>query len=145
VLRNGYSILQKTIGYDKVKRNFNRELMFGSSFWSITHDLASYVVSQKKWIFENYHDTSFPEESFLQTVLEDSPFKNRRYTSSNSNLNDHLRLIQWNRQSYSGRGHPHVWTINDVETIRSSNNLFARKFIISIDRHVIDSIIKMTQ
>jgi hypothetical protein len=145
VLANIYFIIQRIFGYDKVKKNFNKRLMFGSSWWSITHDFAKYVVTQKKWIFDNYYEAFIPAESFIQTVLEDSPFKNQRYSSKNVKLNDNLRLIDWTNQNVGGRGHPHVWTMDDLEIIRSSDNLFARKFFLSYDSQIIYETIKMAQ
>jgi hypothetical protein len=145
VLRNIYFIIQKIVGYDKVKKNFNKRLMFGSSWWSITHDFAKYVVTQKMWVFDNYCETFVPDESYIQTVLEDSPFKDQRYSSKNGKLNDNLMLIDWKNQNVGGRGHPHVWTMDDIEIIRSSDNLFARKFSISHDSEIIYETIKIAQ
>jgi hypothetical protein len=151
VLKNLYFMVQKMAGYDKVRKNFNKKLMFGSGFWSITNDFAKHILEHKQWIFDNYHDTSMPEESFLQTVLEDSPFKYRRYRSPNSLLNDNLRLICWNYEKYWNyknwglRGHPHVWTIADLEMIRRSENLFARKFDMSADSQIVYETIKIAR
>lgn len=150
-LRNIYFIAQKVAGYDKVKKKFNKKLMFGSPWWSITNNFAKYVVTQKKWIRDNYCGTFAPDESFIQTVLEDSPFRDRRYRVKNGKINDNLRLIHWDYQNYWSlknidlRGHPHTWTIHDLERIKDSENLFARKFSLSYDRGIVYETIQMTQ
>jgi hypothetical protein len=70
-----------------------------------------------------------PDETFFQTVLMNSPYKNRISY-------DNLRYITWP----PGSRHPMTLDRRDFDTFMDSNKLFARKFDTTVDADVLDMI-----
>lgn len=56
-----------------------------------------------------------------------------------SGIEQNLRLIDFQRGN--GYGSPHVWTINDINEILNTNNLFGRKFDSEIDAEIVEEIL----
>ncbi len=111
--------LQKILKIDRI-RNTKKAFLGGSQWFSITHDLATYVLSQEKNI-EKYFNWGFcVDELFLQTLAYQSPYMS-------SIVNKSLNLIDWTK------GRPYTFTIDDYNDIIQSDYLFARKFS---DEHI---------
>lgn len=118
----------------KINRNFNLNSRAGSNWFSITDDLARYVIRSEKWIKKTFKYTLCCDEVFLQTLIINSDFKNKVYHSGGENCNSNMRLIDWNR------GNPYVFRTSDFYEIVNSNNLFCRKFDEDIDNDIVKKI-----
>lgn len=107
------------------------KLFGGSAYWCLSKECIEYVdnlVQQKKDFVKFFKHVLIPEELFFQTVLLNSPLKNRI-------INDNLRYIVW----YSTR-HPPVLMRENLEEFINTDKLFARKFDITIDPEILDLI-----
>lgn len=118
--------IQQLIGINRIKSS-NLEYKKGVNWFSITQDLAEYLVSQQKNIKSQYEYTKAADEIFLNTIAWNSIF---RKTISD----DSLRLIDWKR------GKPYIFRKEDYETLMNSNALWARKFSEQTDPVIIDLI-----
>ncbi|MGB8021727.1 MAG: beta-1,6-N-acetylglucosaminyltransferase [Candidatus Nanopelagicales bacterium] len=114
---------QQMLGVDRVK-NAGMRPKFGPNWFSITHGLASHVVSRSDWITGTFARTQCADEVFLQTVLGESPFAGNRDPDRvhRDGSAQALRLIDWTR------GSPHTWIGADLDTVLASDCVFARKF-----------------
>lgn len=124
---------QKSTGVDRLKTN-PFTLRVGSNWFSITSELAEYVLLQESNIREHFSSGYCADELFLQSIVYDSEFfKNvcKKYKNDNENCK---RLIDWKR------GCPYTFTKNDYDEIMSSTAMFARKFSTSVDKEIIDMI-----
>lgn len=132
--------LQMAVGY-RINRNVN--FCFGSQWFSITDDLARYVVSKEEWLERVFRHTSTCDEIFLPTLVCNSRFKEKLYVSSpvkiqkDFNLGN-MRFIDWSR----GESIRHPWTFlaSDEKLLNSVPHLWARKFDSSVDSEIIDKI-----
>ena len=117
-IRNLTLGVQKVIQYE---RKSNLDFKKGSNWFSITHEFASYVLSQKEEIFKRFNHTLCPDEIFLQTLLWNSKFKDQIFNPTLPDVGS-LRLIDWER------GKPYVWREEDWHELENSPLFFARKF-----------------
>ena len=99
----------------------------GSNWFSINHELAQYVLSRKKDIRNYFRYSSCSDELFLQSIVQDSPFRDKV-------VPDMLREIDWKR------GRPYTYRKEDFPLLTESDRLFARKFSTEIDPVIIDMI-----
>lgn len=60
-------------------RNKSIKLQKGAQWFSISDELARYVVSLESWIQKTFKNTSCCDELFLQTIVVNSPFRKRLY------------------------------------------------------------------
>lgn len=128
--------MQQILGINRVK-NENFEFQMGSNWFSITNKLASYIVSQTEKIKSYFKYTLCCDELFLQSVIINSSFKNNLYDKSFSDSQDgNKRLIFWQNHS------PRIITMADLDTLRNSKQLFARKFDSNVDSKVIKVLYK---
>ena len=66
---------------------------FGSSYWCLTRECVTYVnafVRENPDFVDFFKHLWIPDELFFQTIILNSPFKNRV-------VNDNLRCIDWSR------------------------------------------------
>ena len=108
----------------------------GSQWFSITNDLAKYIVSNEKVINNMCKRAFCSDEVFLQTlVYNNDKFKaNLYYQGYDDNYKANMRNIVWRENR------PHVWTIEDYEELINSDYLFARKFDEKVDNQIIEKI-----
>ena len=86
-----------------------------------------------------FSDKTFAiDEVCPQTIIENSYYKDSIYINP-SGMEQNLRLIDFQRGN--GYGSPHVWTINDINEIMNTNNLFGRKFDSEIDAEIVKEIL----
>ena len=124
--------LQKMIG---IKRNKKIPFQKGANWFSITDDLARKVINEKAWIKRVFKFTECCDEVFLQTIVNQSEFKEKLYHKEYDNdLHAIMRLIDWNR------GTPYIFRSVDKEILKETDMLFARKFDCTVDREIIDYI-----
>lgn len=113
-----------TGGYKNTFKVFRRkdnnkiDYYFGSQWWCINKEFAKYItefILSKKEYVEFYKKTSCPDESFFQTILMNSDFKETRV--------DYLHYIDWSQ----GGNSPKYLDLTDYDNIISSGKFFARK------------------
>ena len=97
----------------------------GPNWFSITHELAKYVLDQCRFIRKHFSMTVCADEMFLQTVAMMSPYRN-------SVENCTLRYIDWER------GSPYTFCSSDYQQLCSSECMFARKFDAAVDEKIVD-------
>ena len=108
----------------------------GSNWFSITGNLAHYVYNNMPEYERVFRYSYCADEVFIQTIVENSEFKNNLYMPDcNNNHVACMRLIDWNR------GNPYVWRKEDYDEIMSSPCIFARKFDINTDSEIIDLVL----
>lgn len=118
--------LQKIIKLNRVTA-LNKEFYKGTNWFSITHNLASYIVENAENIRKDYRYTYCADEIFLHTIVKSSPF-------DDNVVNDCLRYIDWDR------GQPYIFTEEDYELLMNSNKFWARKFSEKIDMNIVNKI-----
>lgn len=127
----------------KLRRNKDIQFYKGSQWFSITHELAKYVVNRIPWIHKVFHRAIICDELFLQSLVMASPFKDALYKSDVEGMTDNLRLIEWNPEIC--HRHPKTFDINDFEKLKASPCLWARKFDEQYDNEIIDRVIAMVK
>lgn len=91
----------------------------GNANWSITHDLAQYVVSKESEIEKMYKHSFCGDEVFIHTLVYNSKFWDRVYNNEDE-YESSMRITTWEDKF-------NQFHINDLEKLLSSNRLFARK------------------
>lgn len=89
--------------------------------------MESYLKSHPEYI-RFYRNVNCPDESFFQTLLMNSPYKNKRA--------DYLHYVDWSE----GGNNPKVLKIEDLENLMASDKLMARKLDTEVDSRIIDEI-----
>ena len=134
-LRRTGELLQRPF-VDRTKKDPDGYLFQkGAQWFSITHALAAYVLSQEDWLRERYRSTFCPDEIFLQSLVINSSFRDT--LPSDYCGDDHktcLRYIDWQR------GKPYSFRNEDYDELAStpSEYLFARKFDYRANAEVVD-------
>lgn len=115
------------------------DFRYGANWFSITEDLARYVVSRKDWIRKVFSHTCNCDEVFLQTLVWNSPFLAKCYDpaeyDSRMDSVSNMRFVDWSRGGHVR--HPWVFRSDDFDLLMSRPQLFARKFDINVDSQVI--------
>lgn len=126
--------LQRRLGYDH-SRPFGLELRKGSDWFSITHALACHLLDNERMIRRLLRFGHVPTEFYMQTLAWNSPFRERLYDVADE-FGGSARLIDWSR------GGPYVFTDDDFDELTTSDRMFARKFLSSVDQRVIDRLVE---
>lgn len=103
-----------------------------SAYWTLSLDCALYVAKYVKEnrSLERYFKYTFGSDEFVyQTVIMNSHYRD-------SVVNSNYRYIDWSE----GGMNPKLLKIEDFEKLKESGCLFARKFNIDIDHHILDLI-----
>lgn len=134
--------MQMAVGY---KINKDVDFRFGSQWFSITDDLARYVVAHEDWLERVFRHTSTCDEIFLPTLVAASPFADKLFVkepvANQKELNlSNMRLIDWTRGE--SIRHPWVFRMDDLPMLENSEHLWARKFDEAIDAGIIDILYK---
>ena len=127
--------VQKILKINRLK-NSKMIIKSGSQWFSITNDLARYIVDNEKLINKMYSHTFCSDEVFLQTICyNNEKFRtNLYYQGYDDNYKANMRNIVWRNNR------PHLWTKEDYEELINSDYLFARKFDEKIDNQIIEKI-----
>lgn len=107
------------------------KLFGGSGVWCLTRDCVEYLneFAQRNNRFVKFFKHVFaPDEIFFQTVLMNSHLKSRL-------VDDDLRYVLWNDSP-----HPKILGKQNFEEMINTDNLFARKFDMTVDADVLDMI-----
>lgn len=135
---NGKRLLKRayveiTGGYNRTFRPFKRtyrfKSYFGSQWCCLSGNTVSWILrflSRHPGYIEFFKHCSTPDESFFQTLVMNGPYKNKR--------EDYLHYIDWSEEKSS----PKVLCIEDLEKLKSSSKLMARKFDVDVDRSVLE-------
>jgi hypothetical protein len=105
----------------------------GSSYWCLSRECIEYIyhLTRTNPEFVNFfRRVDVPDELFFQTLILNSPFKNRV-------RNDNLRYIIWKDLK---SGSPAILRVEDYPDLLGSSKLFARKFDITVDPIILDMI-----
>lgn len=105
----------------------------GSSYWCFPRDCVEYIYNflntPKGKEYVNYFKyVDGPDEMFFQTLLLNSPLKDRI-------VNDNLFFIDWENPNPT---RPRVFEACDFERLANSPKLFARKFNATRDSEIFD-------
>ncbi len=109
------------------------KLYGGSSYWCLSRDCIEYIykfVQQNSSFVNFFKHVSTPDEIFFQTIILNSTFKDHL-------VNRNLRYIDWSKPDPP---YPAILRKLDFERFIVTDNLFARKFDISIDEEILDMI-----
>lgn len=119
-----------------LKRNAKIQFQKGPNWFSITDDLARYVIKRKEWIKKAFHDTICCDEIFLQTIVINSVFADRiyQYAGTENTEEAAMRLVDWER------GGPYVFKNEDYSELLNSNMIFARKFDCQTDNNIVNKL-----
>lgn len=135
--------VQLLLGVDRVKKLCSAQnitIMGGATWFSITEQLAVAIIDNENLIKRIFSDrTIFADEMFVQTIVWSFGFGETIFDSSDlyKTGNGSMRYIDWSR------GAPYTWAMKDLEELRLSNCLFARKFDQNTDWDIIDSVASM--
>ena len=126
-IRYRFINIQKKLGVNRLKK-CNMVFQKGPNWFSITHNLALFLIQNQKAIKHLCRFSLCADELFLQTFAMISPFRNNI-------VDDSLRYIDWER------GKPYTFTEADYNELVNANKLFARKFDENISKKVVDRIL----
>jgi len=138
--------IQKLLRIDRSKRH-NLTYMKGSNWFSITHELAKYVVASEGLIRKLFRFTWNSDEMFLQTIVYNSPFREHLVTDytdiryrvlKSEKVMVNYRAMDWADEL--GSAHPRNLTIGDLEALKNSKAFWARKFATKVDASVIQEV-----
>ena len=95
----------------------------GAMWFSVTHNFAEELLSEKEEMLKLYKYTHIPDEIYLQTFVRQHHYEDRLYKDGNEY--SCCRLIDFKR----GTGkNPYVWQSKDYDELMKSSCLWARKF-----------------
>lgn len=136
-MRHGLVKAQKGLGIT-VSREPPRGFHHGSAYFSITHAFAQYILSKEPWIEKTFRHGLVCDEVFIQTLILDSPFKEKRCLGVEDKTSN-LRYIDWKRRE---KNSPYTFNVNDYDELMKAREIafFARKFNINRDRQIINLI-----
>ena len=109
--------IQQLLG---VRRTYPLELRKSLHFVSVSHEFVSYLLSKKDFIKKTFAYTLCGDEFFLQSILWNSPFRERTYKRDDDGPGS-MRKVLWINHI------PHVWKKCDFQELVSSPELFAVK------------------
>ncbi len=110
----------------------------GSQWWALTGDCVSHLMSyveDNPCIVNYFKYTFIPDETFFQTLICNSPFK-EEVTGYG------LTYIDWQNPNPLP---PRVLTVEDFESLKKSDCLFARKFELGRSQELLALINDMLQ
>ncbi len=134
-----YAILlaQRVVRYDRL-RGKDVLLGKGSQWFSVTEGLARYMLDYEKHDLGFFDSYLCGDEMFPQTVIANSPFMDNIWRGPQQDDNTAtMRLVDWGRAV--GKS-PHTFEIGDLEMIKASPMLFARKFDSGKDAEIIEAV-----
>ncbi len=116
---------QYVLGVDRLK-GFDKQLLCGGNWFSITDKLAKYVVDNEGWIKKHFRYTQCADEVFLQTLISGTEFEENLYMPvPQPGYIACMHLVDWQR------GDPYTYKKEDFKELINSPFMFARKFDIA--------------
>jgi len=142
-IRRSIILFQKGLHLKNIKAGILGEIKKGSDWWSVTHDAVKLAIEKKRDFKNGFYRAYCPTEFLMQTVIWNSCLK--------GNLNGYcvdsnMREIDWDRGGLTDApGGPYVWRVSDLERLKNSGKLFARKFDEKIDFRIVEEIYHYTK
>ncbi|MFD1399692.1 beta-1,6-N-acetylglucosaminyltransferase [Lacticaseibacillus suilingensis] len=129
--------LQRSLRINRLS-NTSLNFQMGSNWFSITDDLARYVLSESTRYLPFFKYSQCADELFIQTIIINSPsFLSRLFKTSFDDAQDaNMRFIQWVNHA------PRDLTVEDFSALANSPLLFARKFNPGTDSEIIDKVLE---
>lgn len=115
--------IQKILNVNRIK-DIKYTLKKGTNWFSITNNLAHYIVEKENEIYNLFRFGCCVDELFLHTMVYNSNFRDKV-------AGDSLRYVDWIR------GSPYTFTEEDFDDITSSDKIFARKFSKKVDYDIV--------
>ena len=113
-LRRAFIKLQQVSGWE---RHFRMPLYKGSNWFSATGPCVDWLLERRDWMAREFRYVHAPDEIAVPTAFMMSPF------ADNVSALGNMRTIEWRSD-----GSTHVYTLSDIDKLRNSRCLFARKF-----------------
>ena len=123
-LRAGFLRLQEAL---RLYRNKDVDFKKGSQWVSLTEGMARYFVDHKDWVRKTFLHTFCCDELVVQTLCWMSPYR-KRIHSLESDGSGCMRMIGWREQPGQKEFILKDWSADDLERLKASPALFARKF-----------------
>lgn len=127
-------LVELTGGYNRTFDIFRRKVpdnmkfYLGSSWIFLSGEMEQwmedYLKSHPEYI-RFYRNVNCPDESFFQTLLMNSPFREKR--------EDYVHYVDWSE----GGNSPKILTVAEYEKLKSSDKLIGRKFDLSVSKDLI--------
>jgi len=127
-------VLNKIQAKLKIENKLGMDIKYGSQWFSITHELAKYVVSKKAFVFKKFKYACCGDEMFLQILVYNSKFVDNLFLPSGDPIVQNHRYIDWKR------GNPYTFKSRDYNELMNSGVCFARKFSTKEDSDIINKI-----
>ena len=124
-----FMLYQEKHGIDRLKKLEGMEFYKGHQWFSITHNLAEYIIQNERKLQKIYHLTNGSDEIAIPTLAMNSVFHDRVKDSE-------LREIDWLR------GSPYEYTLDDLEELKNSKAFFARKISYNREPLLVNKIIE---
>lgn len=118
------------------KMPYNLEAMGRSQWFSIAPGFAKYILD---YIETHPRTVRFfklswaPDELFFQTILYNSEHRGKM-------VNNNLRYIDWS----DGKASPKTFAADDLQVLKASGKLYARKFNAKTDALILDKLDEIT-
>ncbi|WP_423221119.1 beta-1,6-N-acetylglucosaminyltransferase [Bifidobacterium breve] len=107
----------------------------GAQWFSITDNLARYVVDNWSWCKQIFAHSFCSDEMFLQTIILNSSYRENIYhPQADDDYRAIMRLIQWNQGDLT------TFRTKDYQELIYSPMIFAWKFNENIDEEIINLI-----
>lgn len=122
----------------KIRINTDVDFRYAAQWFSITDDLARYVLERRNWLEKVFRHTNTCDEIFLATLVWDSPFRDKLYDKEAHPANSgsgNMRFIDWSRGS--SIRHPWTFTADDFDLLMRVPQFWARKFNEKVDPVII--------
>ncbi len=137
-LERSLLLAQIVLKIDRTRKYRDFTIKYGSNWVSITDDMVAYILDNKKKIRKIFKWTNSGDELFVQSLIYNSSFREHLYCGNDDCTEQaNLRYLDFVRGK---NGNPYVWRITDLEELRMSDCLFARKFDECIDGQIIQVI-----
>ena len=119
-----------------IKRNKDIDFKKGTQWVSITDGLVRFVINHKEWALKTFSHTFCSDEILVHTLCWQSPFRENIFNTE-QDAEGCLRAIKWKNGCLSD------WQADDLDSLKLSSALFARKFN-STDMSFINSVLKLS-
>jgi len=126
--------IQEDLG---IIRNNSQEFQKGTQWISITPELVSLILSRKEWALKTFSHTFCADEIFVQTICWNSPLRKNIHNTEDDAAGC-LRAIGWRN------GCLYDWCAEDLQTLKNSDALFARKFNLK-DKAFLQEVLKLSK
>lgn len=127
--------VEPALGINRLRRFPSSVLGKGAQWFSITDNLARYVVDNWSWCKQIFAHSFCSDEMFLQTIILNSSYRENIYhPQADDDYRAIMRLIQWNQGDLT------TFRTKDYQELIYSPMLFAWKFNENIDKEIINLI-----